>query len=252
MINISLQPESIGLINQLKITNSFLTTILVSYLIVFILIVFSLFEKKKNFFTSTIYYAFKRFLLFLDQFTQDRTVTLKFFPLIATFFIFILFSNLIELLPGFSGALFQIVAGKSVPLLRSPSSDLNTTLALSIISVIAIQYYSYKSLGWSGFIRRFINPKSPVELILGLFDLLSELIKVISFSFRLFGNLFAGEVILLVSAFFAPLFVPLPFMVLELFVGIIQAFIFALLTLTFIMIARNDSRSLPAREEVDE
>jgi len=248
MINISLHPESIGTIGSVNITNSFLTSLIVSYLIVFFLIGFSIAETKQNFFTSTVYFVFKKYIALLDQFTQNRRLTLIFFPLVTTFFLFILTSNLIELLPGFSGALYHMGSGERVPLLRSPSSDLSTTVALAIISVIATQYYSYKALGLSGFFKRFINVRGPVELVLGLFDLLSELVKVISFSFRLFGNLFAGEVILLVSAVFAPLFIPLPFMVLELFVGIIQAFIFALLTLTFILIARNDEKVAVSKE----
>lgn len=252
MITISLHPESIGMIGHLNITNSFLTAIIVIYFLVFLLIVFTIASEKDNFFASAIYYIFKQFILLLDQFTQNRALTLQFFPLIATLFIFILTSNLFELLPGFSGAIYHMGAGERIPLLRSPSSDLSTTLALAIISVGATQYYSYKALGLSGLFKRFINIKGPIELILGMFDLLSELIKVVSFSFRLFGNLFAGEVILLVSAVFAPLFVPLPFMFLELFVGIIQAFIFALLTVTFILIARNDSSSLSVSKEVEE
>lgn len=249
MISITLHPEYIGSLGQLRITNTFLTTIVINYLVVLTLIGYSLVEKKHNLFTSAVYYSCRKLLLFLDQFTQNRKLTITFFPLVATLFIFILVSNLVELFPGFSGAIYRISSGQHVPLLRSPSSDLTTTLALSIVAVFAVQYYTYKALGLSGLFRRFFNPAGVTVFILGLFDLLSECIKVISFSFRLFGNLFAGEVILLVSAMFAPFFIPLPFMVMELFVGIIQAFIFALLTLTFIIIAGEDTSSLAVSKD---
>lgn len=126
------------------------------------------------------------------------------------------------------------VNGHPVPVLRSPNSDLNTTLALAIFSVVSIQFFSIQVLGLGGFISRFLNFKGPIEFILGFFELISESVKVVSFSFRLFGNVFAGEVLLLIIGFLVPYIIPLPFMLLEIFVGLIQAFIFAILTLTFI------------------
>jgi F-type H+-transporting ATPase subunit a len=113
-----------------------------------------------------------------------------------------------------------------VPFLRSASSGLNTTLALALFSVIGSQIYGIKAIGF-GYLRRFLNP-------LEVFD---ELAKLLSFSFRLFGNIFAGEVLLIVIAILLPFVAPLPFQALELFIGFIQAFIFATLTMIFLATA---------------
>jgi len=153
---------------------------------------------------------------------------------VATFFIFIVTANLLALIPGFLGSLFVRVPRGRVPLLRSPNSDLTTTLALALFSVFAIQFFSLRALGLKGYLGRFFNFTNPIRFVLGFFEMISEGVKVLSFSFRLFGNIFAGEVLLLVIAFLIPYFIPLPFMLLEVFVGVIQAFVFAVLTLTFI------------------
>ena len=113
-------------------------------------------------------------------------------------------------------------------------SDLTTTLALALVAVTSIQYFSWSVLGLKKYLARFFNFINPIQFILGFFELISEAVKILSFSFRLFGNVFAGEVLLLVIAFIIPYVLPLPFMILEVFVGVIQAFIFAVLTLTFI------------------
>lgn len=155
-------------------------------------------------------------------------------PVICTFFIYIVTANLIALLPGFLGSFYIYSGGHKIALLRSPNSDVNTTFALAIFSVLATQYFSLQRLGAKKYISRFLNITSPLSLLLGFFEILSEAAKVLSFSFRLFGNIFAGEILLLVIAFLVPYIIPIPFMFMEIFVGIIQAFIFAVLTLTFI------------------
>jgi F-type H+-transporting ATPase subunit a len=143
-------------------------------------------------------------------------------------------ANLLALLPGFLGSFFVHTADGNIPLLRSPNSDLTTTLALTVVSIFSIQFFSLRILGFRRYVARFFDFSGPVKFILGFFEMISEAVKVLSFSFRLFGNIFAGEVLLLVIAFLVPYIVPLPFMILEMFVGVIQAFIFAVLTLTFI------------------
>jgi F-type H+-transporting ATPase subunit a len=160
---------------------------------------------------------------------------------VATLFIFIVTANLLALVPGFLGSFFVRTAAGAVPLFKSPNSDLTMTLALALFSVFSIQYFSVTILGLKEYLGRFFDWSGPIAALLGLFALLSESIRIVSFSFRLFGNIFAGEVLLLVVAFLVPYILPLPFMILELFVGIIQAFIFAILTLAFIR-----SSSLPA------
>lgn len=156
-----------------------------------------------------------------------------FFPYIAVFFLFILISNWSGLIPGVG----TILVGKHepIPLFRAPTADLNLTFALAIISVILIQYQGVKSLGVTYF-GKFFSLK-PGNAFIGLLELISEFSKILSFSFRLFGNIFAGEVLLLVIAFLVRWVAPIPFYGLELFVGFIQALVFSMLTLVFFNIA---------------
>jgi len=124
--------------------------------------------------------------------------------------------------------------GLLVPFLRSANTDLNTTLAIAIVAMVMVHWWGFRALGVFGHAGKFINVKGgPIGLFVGVLELVSELARVISFTFRLFGNMFAGEVLLIAMAFLIPLVGLVPFMGLELFVGLIQAFIFSMLTLVF-------------------
>jgi F-type H+-transporting ATPase subunit a len=208
---------------------------------------------------------------FLEKVAGQKTRA--FFPLVATFFFFILTSNWMGILPGYgSVGVWEEHDGERVliPFLRSANAHWSTTLALALVSVVAAQYFGFKMLGLS-YIGRFfrfnrlITPfirlrgrKRPVgrseliqffldfvidllsggvEVVVGLLELASELIKILSFSVRLFGNIFAGEVLLIVISFLFTFVASLPFMGLELFVGFVQALIFAMLSLIFFMMA---------------
>lgn len=149
-----------------------------------------------------------------------------------------------------------------VPLFRSPSTDLNNNFALALISVFMTQVFGVIALG-PGYFSRYFNVKGmirafgpdehgqrrgcggmlyvfvlgAINFFVGILETISEFAKIISFSFRLFGNIFAGEVMLLVLASLAPLMLTLPFLGLEVFIGLIQAFIFYILTLAFFTVA---------------
>ncbi|MBI4021748.1 MAG: F0F1 ATP synthase subunit A, partial [Candidatus Andersenbacteria bacterium] len=123
-----------------------------------------------------------------------------------------------------------------VPLLRGATADLNMTFALAIISVGLTQLYAIRRLGLFTHLRKYWH-FNPVLLFVGLLELVSEMSRMVSFSFRLFGNIFAGEVLLVVIGFLVPLAAPLPFFALELFVGFVQALVFTMLTLVFLEIA---------------
>lgn len=201
--------------------------------------------------------------------------TKKFFPWVMTIFIYVLVSNYIGLIPGVGSIGFyhpaeaegghavvetaahiseategvlaasvpveaQAEEGKEVfvPLFRAPSADLNMTLALALISVFMTQVYGVQALGLRYFNKFFVNPaKDFMGFVVGFFELISEISKIISFSFRLFGNIFAGEVVLMVMAFLVTFLLPVVFYGLELFVGFIQALVFMLLTLAFFTMA---------------
>jgi F-type H+-transporting ATPase subunit a len=188
-----------------------------------------------------------------------------FFPLVATFFFFILISNWMGIFPGFgSVGVWAEHHGETVlvPFFRSANAHLSTTVALAAISVGATQYFGFKLLGLP-FLGRYFTFRSASakkekpaatgfaamigkmaifmergsNAFVGILELVSEFIKIMSFSFRLFGNIFAGEVLLIVVSYLAAFLVSLPFMGLELFVGLVQALIFSMLSLVFFMMA---------------
>ena len=175
----------------------------------------------------------------MDQVLDDRKKSEKYFPLVATIFLFVLVSNWFGLLPGFGSITLQRGEGFE-PLFRSPSTDLNFTLALAIISVLAINIIGIGTIGVAKHMRKFFDVRGPVEFFVGILELISEFVRIVSFSFRLFGNIFAGEVLLVVTQFLLPYILPVPFILMETFVGLIQAFIFAMLTLVFISVAVED------------
>src|SRR3989338_334242 len=211
-MNISLAPEVIFLIGTFPFTN----TLLVSWVIVAFLTISAIILNRKiaivpRGFQNLIESFFEAMLGFADNITGDRKRTIKFFPLVATIFFFVLFSNFVELVPGLGSiGIFEEHEGKQIliPFIRSTSADLNFTLALAIISVVAAQIYGMKELGffthWS---NHFVPPwKSPAIIgsFVGILELISEFAKIISFSFRLFGNIFAGAGLLLRVGFLAP------------------------------------------------
>jgi len=190
----------------------------------------------QNFFETII----EMLLNLTDTITKDRKLSLKIFPLIATFFIFILFNNWFGLLPGFGTVGFsELHEGKHVfvPLLRAGTADLNTTVALGVIAIVTVQILGIMAIGFVKYFKKFINFSSPVNFFVGILELVSEVVKIISFSFRLFGNVFAGEVLLVVISTLIPFVIPLPFYIMELFVGFIQALVFTMLSLVFIKMA---------------
>jgi F-type H+-transporting ATPase subunit a len=143
--------------------------------------------------------------------------------------------------------------GELIPVFRGPNTDLNTPLAIAIASFIAVEFWGISSLGLFAYGRKFINfgklgtaifkfkpgllMDGIIDAFVGILELISELVRLVSFTFRLFGNMFAGEVIILMFTFLTPIILTLPFYGLEIFVGAIQAFIFAMLTLVFAVMA---------------
>lgn len=180
------------------------------------------------------------FLGLMDGVLGSRAKSEKHLPLIATIFIFILTSNWLGILPGVgSVGIFEIKNGEKffMPLLRSPASDLNFTLALAMLTVFLVNINGALEVGTLKHLARYFSFKNPINFGVGLLEFVSEFAKMISFSFRLFGNVFAGEVLLTIAAFLVPVAVPVPFLMMEIFVGFIQALVFAMLTAVFISMA---------------
>ena len=174
---------------------------------------------------------------------QSEKLARRYFPLIATIFLFILTANLFEFLPIF-GPIKFLGGGGLVPLLHVPSADLNTTLALAIISFLVAEVSGILTLGFLKYGSKFVNFKGgAMGFIIGLLEIIGNLARLISLSFRLFGTIFAGETLLLVIIFFVPYIAPVPFMAFELFIGLLQAAIFAILTLAYIKLAVDEPHS---------
>ena len=182
---------------------------------------------------------------YMSKILESKNLAKKFLPLILTIFLFILLMNWVGLLPGVgsmgiyeSAGSHQEAAAKLIPLFQPPATDLNITIAFALVAFVAIELAGVTMLGFFKYAGKFINFKSPLAFAIGLIELLSEVARLISFSFRLFGNIFAGKTLLLVVMFLAtPYLLPVPLLAYELFVGFIQAFIFAILTLFFIKLA---------------
>jgi len=237
-IHISLKAEKVFEIYGLSITNSTLTT----WLVMLFLIIFSLVISRKLSYLPSSLQIVAEMLVggiynFFESVTKEKIKL--FFPLLGTLFIFIIFLNWFGLVPGVGTiGINEIEEGHKVfvPLFRAGSADINTTLALAIISVVTIQYFGLKTLGF-GYLSRFFNFKNPIYFFVGILELVLEFAKILSFSFRLFGNIFAGEVLLTVIAFLMPILAPIPFIGMELFVGFIQALVFSMLTAVFLSLA---------------
>lgn len=230
----SFAPETIFQIGSLPITNTVLDTLLVDAIIV-----------------GGVYYISRKLTLVPTNPSQNAIESIietfysltesvakhaasKIFPYFMSFFLFILIANWTGLIPGV-GTIGIREHGKLIPLFRGATSDLNTTLALALISVVATHILSIKTTGIKDYISRFIS-FNPIDLFIGVLEIISEITKLVSLSFRLFGNIFAGEVVLLtVSSIFAFIF-PLPFLLLEVIVGVVQALVFSMLTMVFMAI----------------
>ena len=240
-IHIALSAEKITEFLGLPITN----TLLMSWIVVALLVTLG-FLVGRNLkmvpgkFQVLFESLFSYILEYMSDTLESKNLARKFFPLIVTIFLFVFIANLIEFTPGIgSVGFFTEHHGEEgfTPLLRSMNTDLNVTLAIAIISFLVIEITGVVTIGFFKYVSKFINFKSVLGFIIGIIELFSEIARLIAFSFRLFGNIFAGEVLILVVTFFVPYILPVPLMVFEVFVGFIQAAIFSLLTLFFIKIA---------------
>jgi F-type H+-transporting ATPase subunit a len=174
---------------------------------------------------------------YMSDVLESRKLALKYFPVVITIFIFVLALNWVGLLPGVTAVGLTDAEGHFTPLLYPANTDLNITIAFAIVAFLTIEIAGMVALGTFKYIGKFINFHSPLAFIIGLIELISEMARLVSFSFRLFGNIFAGKTLLVVVMFFVPYIAPVPLYAFELFVGFIQAFVFAVLTLFFIKLA---------------
>jgi F-type H+-transporting ATPase subunit a len=192
----------------------------------------------------------EKLLGYFDQVTGNRKKTMRFLPIVGSIFFFILLSNWLGLLPGTGSITYD-----HKMLLRPANSDLNLTVAMALFSVIISHIIGFISVGFFTHIGKFVKIKdfivsfkhgpiavftAIIELGVGLLEIVSEIAKVLSLSLRLFGNIFAGEVLISVISALVGILVPTPFMLLELLVGLIQAGVFSMLTLVYLTVASTE------------
>ncbi len=246
-----LAPEKLFNIGSFVVTNTMMNVwlALIVFLILGIFLRRSLSlrpSKLQNF----LEYALEAVLGIFDQVTGDRKKTIKFLPVVGTIFFFVLVSNWIGLLPGIG----SITYGHK-ELFRPANTDLNLTVVMALVAVIGSHIMGLFTVGVFTHIGKYIQiggivkslKKGPIaifssliEFMVGLLEIVSEMAKVLSLSLRLFGNIFAGEVLIVVIRSLVGIAVPAPFMMLELLVGLIQAAVFAILTLVYFTVATSE------------
>lgn len=247
-IHISLAAEEVFRIGSWPLTNSLLTGV-VGSVIIFILLWLAghaVALHPAGRLSQVVEAVAEALLNLIEQVTHDRARALRFFPLLMTLFVFILINNWLGLVPGVGSITIQTGHG-ATPLFRGATADLNATLALAIISVVMTHVYAIRELGLFVHLKKYFS-FNPIFLFVGLLEIISEFSKMVSFSFRLFGNIFAGEVLLVVIAYLVPAVGPLPFFGLELFVGLVQALVFTMLSLVFLEIASSSHDEHEAEE----
>ncbi|NTW61574.1 F0F1 ATP synthase subunit A [Candidatus Saccharibacteria bacterium] len=194
-------------------------------------------HKKYNRFVGLVQWVFEGLLKQIDEIIPDRKLARKITPLASTIFFLVMINYWLSVLPG-----LDTIKINGVPILRSPTADLNFVLALAAVTVVAIQMYATKYLGIFGNIGRYVrNPlKDPVGWFEGTLEIVGEFSRGGSLALRLFGNAFAGEILLLVitilTSYFAVVTLPI-FIVFEMMIGFIQAYVFFVLTLIFTSLA---------------
>ena len=235
--HISIKPETLFSVGDFPVTNTYITALIVIGLFILLALFYKnqVGKTKKSPFFYLIHFIFKSLYNFFQTVVGDKIEYL--FPLFGSLFLYILLLNWFGLLPGVGSILI-----KDMPLLRGNTTDLNTTIALALVAFSSTQYYGIKLIGIKEYLKKFFNFSNPISLFTGLLELVSEFSRIISFAFRLFGNIFAGEVILVIIAFLVPVLASFPFLMLEIFVGFIQAFVFAMLTAVFINLAATKAQ----------
>lgn len=237
-IHIALAAEQLGTFLGIPVTN----TLIMSFVVIAILLTITFLVRRKlalipGRLQALMELLFTFVLDYMTETLEDPKLARRLFPLIVTIFLFVFTANVIEFTPGIGSIGLTNAHGEFVPLLRSMNTDLNVTLALATISFFVIEIIGIGTLGILKYGRKFVNLTSVLAFLVGIIELFSEVARLISFSFRLFGNIFAGEVMILVIQHFVPMVLPVPIMAFEVFVGFMQAAIFALLTLFFVKIA---------------
>lgn len=235
------------------LTNSYLLTVLIVFIVLILaVLVAPKFDKKPSRFQNMLEMLYEGMVHFVSEITKSKRLSRDIIPLVTALFVFIGLSNFLGLIPGLGS-----ITWNGVSMFRSPTSDFNTTFGLALAVVALIQLDSMREWGFFGYIGRFLKFKelwqgirggfksgamALVEFAIGLLDIVSEMAKVISLSFRLFGNMFAGEVlmVLILSAFAFGL--PALWLSMSMLFALVQAVVFGALAAAYYTLAMREDR----------
>jgi F-type H+-transporting ATPase subunit a len=242
-ISVKLSPYIVGYIGGMPITATLITT----WLAMVVLVVMAWWLSRNlravpGNFQSIVEVVVGGAYQYVTDTLESKELAKKYFPVLMTIFLFLLTMNWIGLLPGVT-SIGYFADGKLIPFLYPPATDLNIAIAFALVAMFVIELAGITALGAWKYGSKFITfagkgiGQRLLNFTVGIIELISELGRLVSFSFRLFGNIFAGKTLLTVSIFFLPLLLPIPILFYELFVGFIQAGVFAFLTLIFIKLA---------------
>jgi F-type H+-transporting ATPase subunit a len=238
-IHISLASQTLFTVFGFHVTNAFVTGILslVIFLAVFMYVSQMVKRGKYNRFVGLVQWAFEGMLSQVNSIISDKKTARRITPLAMTLFFYVLISYWMSILPG-----LDTVSYNGVPVLRSVAADMNFTFAIAIIALVIAQIYAIRAHGPIGNVKRYLrNPlKDPIGSFEGFLDLIGEVSRYSALSLRLFGNCFAGEILLIIigalTSYFSVAALPV-FMAFELFIGFIQAYVFFVLTVIFTALA---------------
>jgi F-type H+-transporting ATPase subunit a len=238
-LHISISASPLFYLWGIPITNALVTGI-VGTLVTIAILVYAATRVKKgkyNRFVGLVQWVFEGLLKQINDVIPDKQLARKITPLAVTIFFVVLINYWISILPG-----LESIFWNGVPIIRSMTADLNFTLALAIITIVVVQIYAVRYLTALGNVKRYLrNPfKDPIGAFEGFLELIGEFSRGTALALRLFGNAFAGEVLLIIisvlTSYFASVTLPF-FMAFELFIGFIQAYVFFILTLIFTALA---------------
>lgn len=245
---ISIRPETIFSIGSFEFTNAMLMGVMVT--LFFLCISLSIYKRKNNVptsFQAVVEKIVEVFVGLLTSITGSEHLAKKLLPLIGSLFLFLGFSNIVTLIPGLSAITYN-----GISLFRTPTNDFNMTFSIALAMVILANVMSIKDFGLFGHIGKFVKIKeiyqgfregvgagmlAIIDFFIGLLDIVSEFAKVISLSLRLFGNMYAGEVLAAIFLGALAILVPAPWTAMNLLVGILQAMVFGSLTAAYITLA---------------
>lgn len=237
---VHIAPDTVFTIGGYEITNSILYAWIASALLIILFTVVArrMTLKPKGGVTQLVEIGTDFITGVIENSLGDREKALKYAPYFVTIFFFIALTNIMGLLPGVGEA---VTVGET-PLLRAFTADLNGTLAVAVISMVLIQYFAIRESGFIRHLRHYFAGRlwNPLTYVIGLYEVLGELIRVFSLALRLFLNVAIGEIIIAVFSYLGKVAAPLtalPFLVLELGVALLQAYIFVMLSVTYLSLA---------------